>query len=58
MEEWERNATVMDSEPDYEAILNSNWEIPTYIIENATKILPNLLAISNVFAEPCLCLKY
>ena len=58
MEHWGMKARVLDSEPDYEAILNSNWEIPTYILENATKILPNLLAISNVFGEPCLCLKY
>ena len=58
MEEWGRNATVMDSELDYEAILNSNWEIPMYIVENAAKKLPNLLGNSYTFSEPCLCLKY
>ena len=58
MEQWGMKARVLDSETDYEAILNSNWDIPTYILENAGKKLPNLLTMSNVFGEPCLCLKY
>ena len=58
MEQWGMNARVLDSETDYEAILNSNWDIPTYILENARKKIPNLLAMSKSCAEPCLCLKY
>ena len=58
IERWGMNAKVLDCELDYKALLYSNWEIPTYILVNAGKNLPNFIAMADIFGEPCLCLKY
>ncbi len=47
-----------EMEKVYKAIITSNWDIPSFILDNAGKNLPNFLTNPDDFGEPCLCLKY
>jgi len=50
--------TSVGTEEIYQSILNSNWDIPSSVLDNAGKNLPNFITNPADFGEPCLCLKY